>query len=215
MKVLILILLPLSLIGQINIDSFYYYNPLSILNQFKSKYVPYDIYANTGSNPCPWQTFRSAGTQSIAINIVCDRQELDVLIADKARLVKDLWLMWNEAPPESLETVMRGNRVFLHRPGQQIPMIAYYNILRTVDFINVPNGLYEGWQVYLADGGLMGQGGKVPMALKEVSPIDGKRTYILSIALIMKARYISLDEIIKIEGIFKQLNEKQKRSSEY
>jgi hypothetical protein len=183
-----LYLIPFTMQAQVNLDSFYQYNPLSILNGFSTKYTPYDVYKETGSNPCPWQSFRHAGTQSISIDIVCTHKELMALKADKDVLIKDLWLMWMECAPESLETVRRGNKVWLQRPGQPIPMVAYFNILRTSEYITLPSGPYNGWHVYLAPGGLMGQGGKVPMALKELPEKNGERMYILSIALIMKSR---------------------------
>jgi len=155
-------------------------HPADILKLFDQPVTLTDIYQETGSNPATWQSWRINATQSIAIDILLTWEELQVIIQDRWILEHDLWTMFNEGSPINLETVRRGNRVQLQIPGQYSPMPRYYTIQRTAGNVQMPLGT-NGWWGRLVSGGVRGQGGKLPIAIKQVGS-----QYILSAALIMK-----------------------------
>jgi hypothetical protein len=166
------IILPFALLSQPH--------PAEILKLFDQPVTLTDIYHETGSTVAPWLSWRYNATQSIAIDILCTWEELQVLIADRWILEHDLWMMFNEAGPGNLETIRRGNRVQLQIPGQFSPMPKYYTIQRTSENVQMPLGT-NGWWGRVVSGGVRGQGGKLPIAIKQVG-----NQYILSAALIMK-----------------------------
>lgn len=156
-------------------------HPAEILKLFDQPNGQIDVYKETGSTIAPWISWRKIPHQSIAINIICTWEELQVLIADKWILSHDLWLLWTEAGLDNMETLKRGNRVQFHRPGQYYPMQKYYTISRTTDenVLSLPLGT-NGWYGRVVDGGILTQG-KLPIAIKQVGS-----EYILSAAIIMK-----------------------------
>ena len=180
-------------------DSIYRYNPWHILQGFHySDYQRTDIYKLTGEYPFQWFAHTINGihylTQNIAINIVCTRDELDVLMAHKWKLVKDLYNMFMEAPVESFElSQIAGQRFELHRPGQTYPMYRYFKIIPSEGHCD-HGELENGWHVRLIEGGVPGAGGKTPIALKETKAINGERTWLVSVALFMKIYYGDLLE---------------------
>lgn len=154
-------------------------HPSQILPLFDQPIVQTDIYKETGSTVAPWLSWRYVPNQSIAINILCTWEELQVIMADKWILSHDLWILWSEAGIENMELIKRGNRVQIQRPGQYFPMPRFYTIQKSVESMKLPLG-ENGWYGRFINGGVVGQV-KLPIAIKQVGD-----EYILSAAIIMK-----------------------------
>lgn len=154
-------------------------HPSQILPLFDQPTTLIDIYNETGVTVAPWLSWRYIPNQSIAINVLCSWQELQVILADKWILSHDLWILWSEAGIENMELIKRGNRVQIQRPGQFFPMPKYYTIQKSTETLQLPLG-ENGWYGRFVNGGVFGQV-KLPVVIKQVDS-----EYILSAAIIMR-----------------------------
>lgn len=162
------------------------------LNGFNySDYPQTDIYKETGSYGCPWYSLVIHGahymTTNIAIDVVVDSTQLEVLKGHKFMFSNDLYSMFMEWPPEALElSQIAGQKFSRHIPGQVYPMYRYYKLLDTETHVQV--GIKNGWHIKLVKGTIPGTGGKLAMAIKHVKD----NVWIVSAAIFMRLYYKDL-----------------------
>jgi len=190
-----LIIIPFYLKGQINIDSFYKYNEWELLKHFdSSEYIAFDTYRKTGTNIMQWYSYHYLTTPNgqqithICINVTCNYEELQLLWSDFNLYKLDLWLMFMEAPPEIFTLFARNNRFEIHRPGLIYPIYENYDIINSELYLDnsKPNPEF-GFYRRLVRGALIFQN-RIPIAIKRVQDIDGKKTWVFSMALLLKRK---------------------------